>query len=95
MPARPCTGTRVNRCQGDSRVIKVEDWMALLSHAEIPKKDALTMGQWKDRLSKSKDATRAWLKTGLDNGWIEKAMTVVDELTGKRRRVVGFRLVKG
>jgi hypothetical protein len=77
-----------------SATITVEEWISAINRAYQPSSNALTAGQWGARMGSGRAAGSAWVRTGLENGWLERAITTVPTITGNARRVVGFRLVK-
>ena len=94
MPARTRLLDRVQCCESVSGVIKAADWMAALDRVEEPSPDAMSIRQWCERIGRHKDYTAAWIRSGLENGWMERANITIGLLTGGVRRGVGFRLTK-
>ena len=94
MPTRAHNVHSVHCRQGVPGVIKFQEWQSLLDHCEKPDRLALTASAWQRKLGRSREKTREWISQGLENGWLERAATLVEEITGRSRRQVGFRLVK-
>lgn len=83
-----------------SAEITVEEWLAALETDERPAEDALTIVGWAEKMhgatytSHDRLKTSRWIEEGLRRGWVQRASMVITELTGRQRRVVGFRLVR-
>lgn len=73
-------------------IITMEEWLQAITRSTEPSQDAYTVAQWSDKLGMNVHKASRWVRTGMDNGWIETAPVVVTELNGKQRRIVGFRL---
>ena len=71
-----------------------EQWLAALRQEGAPAGDAMTLAGWSDRMHTSINKTRNWVRAGLENGWMELAVVVITELTGKQQRRTGFRVVE-
>lgn len=73
-----------------------EQWLSAMCLYDSPAQDAMTIRAWAKKLGMSRTACAVtdWIRTGLEHGWLERAITEIEELTLRRRRVVGFRLVE-
>jgi hypothetical protein len=73
--------------------ITVEEWLSALDGLDKPATDAYTIMAWQEKIGKGRLPTNRWVRTGLEQGWMERAPTIVTSITGGTRRMVGFRLV--
>jgi hypothetical protein len=73
--------------------ITYEEWLAALKQIRKPSKDTMSATKWKARLGFSWFRTSAWIHNGLSHGWLERAPTTTETVSGVERRIVGFRLV--
>jgi hypothetical protein len=77
-----------------TQIITTDEWLVALNLAELPSDDAATILAWGQKLNLSIHRATAWVRFGLAHGLLERATGTVVDLTGRVRRVVGFRLVE-
>ena len=72
-----------------------EQWLLAIGRSATAAEDAMTIIGWSKKLglSRSSALIQEWIRTGLANGWLERAVVELEDLTLRRRRVSGFRLV--
>ena len=74
--------------------ITVEEWLAALSHSYGPHDDAMTVEEWSTRLGLCRNSKKVseWIRTGLQQGWMEHAFKRKETITCRYTTIPAFRL---
>lgn len=73
--------------------ISHEEWQEAINQGqERIYDDALTVAEWAKRLGMHVRKASAWIRQGLEQGWMERVLIQRERVTGQLARNIGFRL---